>query len=155
MWVKMTRTKSASKCWKQKLRFFPFSDIFGFFPDKNPFFSEKNPKMSEKGKNRDFCFQHLLALFVLVILAHIEGNRIKIGRVIKFSKKKFWKKKFRGLGDSPEPKNQGQILKNYFYRKMLSAHFKTIWGCFGGKMGMWRRLEVRKYETMNSLGPPP
>ena len=38
---------------------------------------------------------------------------------------------------------------------MLSAHFKTIWGCFGGKMGMWRKLEVRKCETINSLGPPP
>ena len=66
------------------------------------------------------------------------------------------KKEFAGVAGFPlKTKNLGQILKNYFYRKMLSGHFKTIWRCFEGKMGMWRRLEVRKCETMNSLGPPP
>ena len=44
-----------------------------------------------------------------------------------FEKKNLEKKIFRGRGDSPEPKNGGQILKNDFLREYSQGHFKTFW----------------------------
>ena len=94
--------------------FWLFGGLFDFFPTNWPIRRKKskNPWKSQKSKNLlpkfsgVFCSGHFKP--------SLKEISQKMAKFYIFEKKILEKKFFRGRGDSPEPKNGGQILKNDF-----------------------------------------
>ena len=124
-----------------RFHLFLFSNKVGNFGDFFKIEKRRNRPQYINVRNQFFFdWQPVLSKYI-----RIEGG--DIFPVRKFKKIMCW--------DSPKTKRWGQILKNVFYRKMISHQFGIIWGYFECKMRVWHKLEVKKTRNEKFAWSPP